>query len=89
MLIMSPDSKARHNEVTYATTSHLDLVPTILEWFGIGADLINNEVNPTPQYTGKSLLPLLYKGMKKIIYYNILIYINDSFIILLFSVIKI
>lgn len=64
MFIASPNPKHRHNEVTYAMTSLLDIVPTVLDWFngtvdvGTG-DWQTNRVDTVPAYTGKSLLPLL------------------------------
>uniref|UniRef100_A0A182SY23 Sulfatase N-terminal domain-containing protein n=1 Tax=Anopheles maculatus TaxID=74869 RepID=A0A182SY23_9DIPT len=52
MFIRSPNKGSRRNEVTYSMTSHLDLVPTILEWFNLS--------HPQPtSLTGRSLLPLL------------------------------
>lgn len=54
MFIYSAGSP-RKNEVTYQMTSHLDLAPTILDWF----DITDNSANT---WTGKSLLPLLEKG---------------------------
>lgn len=56
-LMSSPDKKRWH-QVTYAMTSHLDLLPTFLDWYGIPqfSGSITNEIN---SFTGKSLLPLL------------------------------
>ncbi|KAK6642945.1 hypothetical protein RUM43_004447 [Polyplax serrata] len=51
MFINSPNSK-RRNQVTYEMSSHLDIAPTILDWFGISDD-------STSTLTGKTLLPLL------------------------------
>jgi N-sulfoglucosamine sulfohydrolase len=59
MLIASPRSEDRHNEVTHSMTSLLDIVPTILDWFNVPYPR-ENEVEPL--LTGKSLLPLLAKG---------------------------
>lgn len=56
LLISSPLHKKRWHQVTNLMTSHLDLVPTFLDWYGISQISDNNEVNP---YTGKSLLPVL------------------------------
>lgn len=63
LLISSPKSTKRRNQVTYAMSSHLDLVPTVLDWFDITPKenneygLISNAIeNPR---IGKSLLPLL------------------------------
>lgn len=71
MFIRSPDPKNRRNEVTYSMSSHLDLVPTFLEWFNVSypldepsatEHLDTNAIDqkpPKPALTGKSLLPLL------------------------------
>lgn len=65
MFISSPVHTKRRNQVTYAMTSLLDIVPTTLDWFNIKANSINdvdtNTVNTDshPVLTGKSLLPLL------------------------------
>jgi N-sulfoglucosamine sulfohydrolase len=55
LLVSSPD-KRRWHDVTNAMASHLDLLPTFLEWFGIPQVGVDNEV---ATLTGKSLLPLL------------------------------
>ncbi|XP_052863219.1 N-sulphoglucosamine sulphohydrolase [Anopheles cruzii] len=53
MFMRSPEKGSRRNEVTYSMTSHLDLVPTFLEWYNIS--------HPKPAtLTGRSLLPLLF-----------------------------
>lgn len=54
LFISSPTNK-RPNEVTYSLTSLLDIVPTVLDWFNIK--------NEDTLLTGKSLLPLLEKGI--------------------------
>lgn len=67
MFISSPLHKERRNQVTYALSSHLDILPTVLDWFGINyADgendkrMTGNSVQISkPVLTGKSLLPLL------------------------------
>lgn len=56
LFLASPDPSDRKNEVTYAMTSHLDLTPTILDWYNI-VD------NSTDSLTGKSLLPLFKTGL--------------------------
>lgn len=65
MLISSPDQGDRHNQVTYSLSSLLDIVPTVLDWYGISRRFLgtekDNEVDAT-SLTGKSLLPLLKKG---------------------------
>lgn len=55
LLISSPDKQTRKNEVTYSLTSHLDITPTILDWFSI------TDCKKCAAFSGKSLLPLLYK----------------------------
>lgn len=71
MFMRSPDPKSRRNEVTYSMTSHLDLVPTFLDWFNVSypvdelltiENLDTNAIDEAPAkppLTGKSLLPLL------------------------------
>lgn len=68
MFISSPNS-LRKNEITWAMTSHLDLLPTFLDWFNVTYEstirdemIETNEVDgpkDTIKLTGKSLLPLL------------------------------
>ncbi|XP_063916654.1 N-sulphoglucosamine sulphohydrolase [Zophobas morio] len=62
MFISSPLHRERWNQVTYSLTSLLDVVPTILDWFGIDD---SNDVAPI-ELTGKSLLPLLTKEPKNV-----------------------
>lgn len=69
MFISSPLHPKRKNQVTNAMTSHLDLLPTFLDWFNISypikhtkPDVDRNSVHQrknVPKLTGKSLLPLL------------------------------
>lgn len=65
MFISSPLNKKRRNQVTYAMTSLLDIVPTMLEWYNVSMndanDIDSNSINSKnhPVLTGKSLLPLL------------------------------
>lgn len=56
MFISSPTNK-RPNEVTYSLTSLLDIAPTVLDWFNI------KNKKEEILLTGKSLLPLLEKGI--------------------------
>jgi len=56
MLMSSPNNKRWH-QVTNQMTSHLDLVPTFLDWYGISQ--LSSESNEVTPLTGKSLLPLL------------------------------
>lgn len=65
MFISSPIHTKRRNQVTYAMSSHLDIVPTMFDWFNIKANSTNDIDSNTvtskqrPILTGKSLLPLL------------------------------
>jgi N-sulfoglucosamine sulfohydrolase len=56
MMISSPLHKKRWHQVTNTMTSHLDLVPTFLDWFGVSHQ---NESNEITTLTGRSLLPIL------------------------------
>lgn len=67
MFISSPYS-LRKNEITSAMVSHLDILPTFLDWFNITYndfhkdDIETNEIDSLTnsiKLTGKSLLPLL------------------------------
>ncbi|XP_058453411.1 N-sulphoglucosamine sulphohydrolase [Malaya genurostris] len=67
MFIRSPDPNSRKNQVTYSMTSHLDLVPTFLEWYNISYPEPDpsesnriDKISEKSTLTGKSLLPLLY-----------------------------
>ena len=69
MFISSPLHPKRKNQVTNAMTSHLDLLPTFLDWFNISYPIKHNkhdvERNSVHRHKdisklmGKSLLPLL------------------------------
>lgn len=65
MFISSPSHPKRRNQVTYAMTSLLDIVPTMLDWYNIKINTTNDidtnsiESQKQPVLTGKSLLPLL------------------------------
>lgn len=67
MFISSPQHKERRNQVTYSLSSHLDILPTVLDWYGIKYDVNENDKQTSsnsvqlskPVLTGKSLLPLL------------------------------
>lgn len=61
MFISSPLHKERRNQVTYSLTSLLDIVPTILDWFNVTEE--SNEIIKNRELTGRSLLPLLVKGV--------------------------
>lgn len=62
MFISSPEQTQRRNKVTYFMTSHLDIFPTILEWYQIEnkpeISLQKNTLETTA-LTGRSLMPLL------------------------------
>lgn len=61
LLISSPVSTQRWGETSQTMVSHIDIVPTILDWFGLPPPKYNlfgpNEVN----LQGHSLLPILDK----------------------------
>ncbi|XP_050502787.1 N-sulphoglucosamine sulphohydrolase [Diabrotica virgifera virgifera] len=64
LLISSPLHKERRNHVTNSLASLLDVVPTLLDWYGIKDqnhnDIEENTVGTKFDYlTGKTLLPLL------------------------------
>lgn len=60
MFISSPDHKERRNQVTYAMTSHLDILPTVLDWFQVSQKFVDVSTNSLGNpLTGKTLLPLL------------------------------
>lgn len=62
LFISSPEHKERRNQVTYFLTSHLDIFPTVLDWYQINSKAeVNLERNSFEQFvrTGRSLLPLL------------------------------
>lgn len=65
MFISSPEHKERRNSVTYAMSSHLDLMPTLLDWFNVTYHddrqmaIFSNSIYERPTLTGKSLIPLL------------------------------
>ncbi|KAL4240735.1 hypothetical protein ACF0H5_001523 [Mactra antiquata] len=57
-LVSSPYHTARHGQVSDVLVSHVDIVPTVLHWFGISYPKYT--INGIPvQPTGKSLLPVL------------------------------
>lgn len=64
MFISSPEQTTRRNEVTYFMTSHLDILPTVLDWYQIKSnfyvDLERNSLQKSV-LPGRSLLPLLVK----------------------------
>ncbi|KAH1015790.1 hypothetical protein HUJ04_007122 [Dendroctonus ponderosae] len=65
MFLSSPFHKERKNQVTNSLASLLDIVPTLLDWYGISEnDTTNwesNEIQAKRAFSGKSLLPLLIK----------------------------
>lgn len=65
MLISSPIHE-RKNEVSYSMTSLLDIVPTVLDWFNISHIHQEERDKLSPlKLTGKSLIPLLTKGINE------------------------
>lgn len=56
MFISSPLHKERRNQVTYSLASLLDVVPTLIDWYGL------SNGSQAGSLTGRSLLPLLIKG---------------------------
>lgn len=63
MLISSPEHKDRWHQVTNVMTSHLDLMPTFMDWYGISTRVVT-ESNKVVELGGKSLLPFLKEEPK-------------------------
>ncbi|XP_066247442.1 N-sulphoglucosamine sulphohydrolase [Euwallacea similis] len=65
MFISSPIHRERRNQITNSLTSLLDIVPTLLDWYGISENVTQNwatnNIEEKRNLTGKSLLPLLIK----------------------------
>ncbi|XP_057667769.1 N-sulphoglucosamine sulphohydrolase [Diorhabda carinulata] len=59
LFISSPLHKERRGQVTNSLTSLLDIVPTLLDWYGIKGE--TNSVEEFDHLYGRSLLPLLVK----------------------------
>lgn len=68
MFVSSPEHRERRNQVTYAMSSLLDVVPTLLDWFNATANGGEKNANKKADFkkpstpivlTGLSLLPLL------------------------------
>ncbi|CAG9864219.1 unnamed protein product [Phyllotreta striolata] len=61
LFVSSPLHEERKGQITNSLASLLDIVPTLLDWYGIkyDASIESNEVDSV--LTGKSLLPLLEK----------------------------
>ncbi|XP_013169197.1 PREDICTED: N-sulphoglucosamine sulphohydrolase [Papilio xuthus] len=60
LILASPQPAARRNQASYAMASQLDLMPTLLDWFGVPAERReDNEITHSDQ--PKSLLPILIK----------------------------
>lgn len=62
MMISSPLHKERRHQATNSLANLLDIVPTMLDWYGIKEDQKseNNDINIP--LLGRSLLPLLIEG---------------------------
>lgn len=60
LIMVSPEPDARRHEASGAMVSLLDIMPTVLDWFGIQEQEISNDIwgDDGP----KSLLPILEKG---------------------------
>lgn len=58
MLMSSPEHRERRHQVTYAMSSLLDVMPTLMDWFNV-SDGANEVQNGAAELTGHSLLPLL------------------------------
>ncbi|KAF7279330.1 hypothetical protein GWI33_007347 [Rhynchophorus ferrugineus] len=66
MIISSPVHKERKHQITNSLASLLDIVPTLLDWYGIYnyKNMNSNDIKGSRQVLmGKSLLPLLIKGL--------------------------
>lgn len=62
LILVSPEPAARRNEASGVMVSLLDLMPTVLDWFGIKREEVqSNEIWGSDQ--PKSLLPILEKGL--------------------------
>ncbi|KAH9628181.1 hypothetical protein HF086_006812 [Spodoptera exigua] len=59
LIISSPRPRSRKNEASFAMVSLLDVMPTVLDWFGIPFPQETNDISQTD--TAKSLLPILEK----------------------------
>ncbi|XP_063824658.1 N-sulphoglucosamine sulphohydrolase [Ostrinia nubilalis] len=60
LIMVSPEATARRNQASGAMVSLLDLMPTVLDWFGVARDEVqSNEIWGPDQ--PKSLLPILEK----------------------------
>jgi arylsulfatase A-like enzyme len=51
LMISSPDRKRWH-QISFAMASHLDLMPTFLDWYGIKSEVNTNGVR---DFTGELL----------------------------------
>lgn len=67
LFISSPLHTERQNEVTASLASLLDVVPTLLDWYGISTQYTDyhggNDVPKLTALSGRSLLPLLVQGL--------------------------
>lgn len=64
LIIVSPEATARRNQASGAMASLLDIMPTVLDWFGVPREEIeSNDIDGMIwQDKPKSLLPILEKG---------------------------
>lgn len=63
LIIVSPEAAARKNQASGAMASLLDIMPTVLDWFGIAQEVVeSNDIMEVWQDNPKSLMPFLEKG---------------------------
>lgn len=59
LIISSPNTSARRNQASAALVSLLDIMPTVLDWFGLPWEQESNDITQSDK--PKSLLPILEK----------------------------
>lgn len=60
--MVSPEATARRNQASGAMVNLLDIMPTVLDWFGIKREEEESNDIGLWQDKPKSLLPILEKG---------------------------
>lgn len=65
LIIVSPEPQARKNGASWAMTSSLDIMPTVLDWFRVKEPEreLSNDIHVWDTNDPKSLLPILEKGL--------------------------
>ncbi|XP_068632079.1 N-sulphoglucosamine sulphohydrolase [Battus philenor] len=58
LIMVSPENGTRRNQVSYAMTSLLDIMPTVLDWFGLKRE-VEDSNDVVRSDVSKSLLPIL------------------------------